>query len=121
MKKLIFVLLFLSFCSIANAQATGNSKFIWTQPNETASSANQLTYKYYPDSGSVGTVLTSVTCTGTTTITCTVNFPAFTPGQHSIQVSASNAAGESPKSDPFNFTFVIVPAKPINLGIQPPT
>jgi hypothetical protein len=118
-----FVLL---FSTVSHAQATPTSKLTWTQPNETAITAGQLTYKYYPDNQTTGIALNNVLCVSTTSggvtlATCNANFPAFTPGSHSLQLTASNSGGESPKSVPFNFTFVAVPSAPISIGILPPT
>ena len=85
-----------------------------------------MTFKYYPDAVATtttkpytgGVVLTNVTCAGTATVTCTVPFPAFTPGAHQLSLTATNAAGESDKSAPLSFAFVVVPNPPTGLTIQ---
>jgi len=92
------------------------SELIWDQPNAaTAAIAQAYTFRYYPDAAVVGITLTGVTCAGTAPIICRAPFPAFTPGPHTITLSAANAAGEGPKSAVFMFTFVVVPSAPTNL------
>lgn len=103
--------------SIAAAQATPSSKLVWDVPASLLSEAQSYTYKIYVDGATTGTVLSNVTCTGTTTFSCQVPFPAFTPGTHNITLTASNAAGESAKSSPFTFTFVVIPGVPTNIRI----
>lgn len=99
---------------VASAQATGTSKLAWDQPSvPDAATAQAFTYKYYADGATTG-----VTCTGTAPVTCQVNYPAFTPGSHTLTLTASNVAGESPKSAVFSFTFVVIPAAPNNIRIQ---
>jgi hypothetical protein len=121
MKKLFFVFLFsLTFYAVrVNAQATGTSKLVWDQIAPDLVTANSYIYKYYPDSSLTGTSLNPIVCTGTASpFTCSVSYPAFTPGNHTLTVTASNAAGESLKSIPFPFTFVVIPAAPTNIRIQ---
>lgn len=103
----------------SHAQATSANRLGWDQAAPTLAEANAYTYRQYPDGATTGTVLTGVVCTGTTSpFLCGVPFPAFTPGAHSIQLTAANAAGESLKSLPFNFTFVVIPSVPANLRIM---
>jgi hypothetical protein len=97
---------------------TASSKIGWDQTGvASAADAQALTYRYYPDGAAVGIVLTGVTCSGTTTVTCQAPFPAFTPGTHTLTLTAGNIAGESAKSAPFAFQFVVIPAAPGNLRI----
>lgn len=105
---------------VASAQTgTPTSKLAWDQAASDLATAQALTFKYYPDGATTGTVLTGVTCSGTAApFVCAVNFPAFTPGSHTVQLTASNAAGESVKSASFSFSFVVIPAAPVNLRIQ---
>jgi hypothetical protein len=85
----------------------------------TLAEATGYTYRYYPNAVTTGTVLTGVTCTGTTApFNCSAPYPAFTPGSHTLQLTAANIAGESVKSPVFSFTFVVVPGNPINIRIQ---
>jgi hypothetical protein len=114
MKKVLLTLvLLLSFSSLAKAQATGVSKLGWDQTAPDLATAQAYNYKYYPDSATTGIALTPVTCTLVAgVIHCQAAFPAFTPGAHTITVTASNSAGESPKSGVLSFTFVVIPAAP---------
>lgn len=123
MKKIILFSLFILFPILANAQATTSNRLAWTQPNvATVAEAQAMTYKYYPDAATIGIVLQDVTCVGVPTspasIECSTPYPAFTPGSHSLQLTATNAAGESLKSVAFNFTFMVVPSAPISIRIQ---
>jgi hypothetical protein len=115
-------LVLLAFATAAFAQppALPGQKFVWTQGTD-AATAQAYTWKIYNDGATAGVALAPVTCvanTPPTTSTCSVNIPAYTPGAHSITITATNAAGESPKSDPLAFTFVAVPAKPGTPSIQ---
>jgi|SRR5581483_4152810 len=97
---------------------TPSSKLIWDQTAPDLATAQAYTYTSYPDGSATGTGLSGVTCSGTTSpFTCQVTYPAFTPGAHTLQLTAKNAAGESPKSAAFSFTFVVLPAAPVNLRI----
>lgn len=118
MKRLLIIIGIVLLPILASAQATGTSKLAFDQAAANLAEANSLTYKYYPDGAATG-VTTTVTCTGSTSpFVCETPFPAFTPGSHTIQVTASNAAGESLKSAVFNFTFVVIPSAPVNLRIR---
>ena len=65
---------------------------------------------------SVRTV-TVATCTGTGAArTCTTPFPAMTPGLHSLQVEAFNAAGVG-ISTPLSVTVFVKPTDPTNVRI----
>ena len=100
--------------------ANPGSKFAWTQSADAATS-QAYTWKVYNDGATTGVTLTPVTCVAgvpTTTATCTVPIPAYTPGPHSVTITATNSAGESPKSDPLAFTMVAIPAKPGTPSIQ---
>lgn len=90
------------------------------QPAPDLVSAQGYTYKYYPDSSSTAAALTGVTCAGTASpFQCQSAFPTFAQGNHTLTISATNVAGESPKSDPFAFAFVSSPPqKPSNIHIK---
>lgn len=123
MKRLLLTLAFLTVATGAYAQTTGtpSSKLVWDQPNvASAAEAQGLAYKYYPDTVTTGTALTGVACVGTppAVVSCQVPFPAFTPGSHTLTLTAANVAGESLKSTPLAFTFVVVPTAPANLRVQ---
>jgi hypothetical protein len=120
--KMILVPLFvLGLAASASAQAIPTDKLAWDQPAPDLATAQAYTYKYYPAGATVGITLTGVTCLTAGTpavISCRTTFPAFTPGSHTITITASNAAGESPKSAPFTFTFVVVPGVPSSIRIE---
>ena len=120
MRRLFFLLAFLSVPSVALAQtsATPASKFVFDQIAPDLATANGYTYRYYADAATVGATLTAV-CTGTASpFTCSAPIPAFTPGSHAVTITAANIGGESAKSAPLSFTFVVVPAPPTGLRIQ---
>jgi hypothetical protein len=121
LRTLVCAVGLLAMASLATAQSTGtsSSKLAWDQTGvASAVDAQALTYRYYADGSATGIVLTGVTCAGTTTVTCSAPFPAFTPGNHAITLTAANVAGESIKSSSFAFVFVVVPSAPGNLRIQ---
>jgi hypothetical protein len=104
----------------AQGTATPAANLVWDQPNvANAVEAQAMTYYYYADGAVVAVVLSGVVCAGSAPVTCQVPFPAFTPGTHTLQLSAANAAGEGPKSaPPLSFTFVVLPSAPTNVRIQ---
>ena len=106
---------------IASAQsATPVSSIAWDQAAADLATAQALTYRYYPDGAATGTVFSGVTCSGTASpFVCSVAFPAFSPGPHTIAITAANTAGESAQSALVNFTFVVIPAVPANPRIVP--
>ena len=100
------------------AQAVPTSHLTWDQAAPDLATAQAYVYAYYPDGAVTSTPLANVVCSGAASpFTCTVGFPAFTPGSHSLQATATNAAGESLKSTPFPFIFVVLPVAPANLRI----
>lgn len=99
--------------------AIPGSRLTWDQAAPTLAEAQGYTYTYYPEAAPPAVILTAVTCSGTASpFTCVVAFPAFTPGAHTLQLTASNIAGESTRSAAFAFTFVVVPGAPANIRIQ---
>src|SRR5262245_34098973 len=118
-KKFLFTLAILSVPVLASAQpATPTSKYQWEQDATDLATASSATYKHYSDGAVTGTALTNVTCTGAPpTFTCIAPIPLYTQGNHTVQLTAGNAAGESAKSTPLSFAFVTVPAVPKNLRI----
>lgn len=113
------IIMFVAFmlCAVPVAAQTGtpSSQLAWDQPAQTLAAAQALTFGYYPDAVTTRTALTGVTCAGTTApFQCAVAFPAFTPGNHTLTISASNVAGESGKSTVLTFAFVVVPGTPTN-------
>lgn len=123
MKKFVLVLLFSLFATVASAQAaTPTSKVFWDIDAPDPATALAMTYRSYGDASTVGVALSSVVCVVTTSpgvITCSAPLPAFTAGAHTIALTAANLAGESLKSTPLPFTFVVVPGAPRNIRIVP--
>lgn len=121
MKRLIAVLI-LATASVVSAQqppqGSATQKFEWDQQAPTLADAQSYTYKYYPDGSNTGVVFTGVTCSGATSpFQCNAPIPAFTPGNHTITMTAANVAGESAKSSPFAFNFVVTPSVPTGIRI----
>ena len=119
------VALIVGFGAPAFAQnpATGNNQIGWTQTGPDLATVQGYTYKHYDDASATGTAFLSVTCAAQTppvagTFDCSAAFPAFAPGTHTMAISASNLAGESAKSSPLSFVFVVTPAVPTALGIK---
>jgi hypothetical protein len=116
LKRLLHsAIIILVFAQLVNAQAVSTSKFGWDQPAVQLTDAQGFSYKYYPDGATTGIALTGVTCSGTASpFQCQVAIPAFTPGNHTVTFTATNIAGESAKSTPLNFVFVVTPGAPTN-------
>lgn len=106
------------FVATASAQTgTPASRLIFDQPASDLATAQAYVYRMYADGGSA-VVIGGVTCTGMASpFLCAAPFPAFTPGTHTLQLAASNAAGEGPMSPVFGFTFVVLPAAPQGIRI----
>lgn len=120
-KKLgVTILFILGSTALMSAQAIPSSKLAWDQPAPDLASAQAYTYKYYPDGSLTGNTLIGVVCSGATSpFQCEVAYPSFTPGNHTLILSATNIAGESnPKSAPFAFAFVVTPGTPLNIHIK---
>lgn len=103
-----------------SAQSVGTpaSKIVVDQGAPDLATANGYVYRYYADGATTGTVI-AMTCAGSASpFQCEGSIPAFTPGPHTVTLTASNVAGESPKSAPLAFTFVVVPGAPQNPRIQ---
>lgn len=111
------VFLFAVTLSAQGPTAIPGATLVWDQPNATAPEAQGFTYRYYPDGATTGVVLGSVLCGGSPVVTCAAPFPAFTPGSHTLTLSAGNLAGEGPKSVPLGFVFVVAPSAPVQLRI----
>lgn len=119
-KKLRFLILFfLLLPIIINAQATSSSQLAWNEVAPDLPTAQSYVYSYFPDNATTGIVLANVTCTGTASpFSCTVQFPSFTAGMHTLTLSASDTAGVSAQSSPFPFSMVVIPAAPSNISIK---
>ena len=118
MRRLAIVIGILLMATAAAAQtATPSKSLAWDQPDATLTEALAYTYTHYDDAGLTGVALTGVTCVTGVPVTCSAPFPAFTPGAHTVAITATNEAGESLPSTPLPFTFVIIPSAPVNLRI----
>lgn len=116
----LLVLVGLGVAHSATAQTVvPSSRLGWDEVAASNSEAGGFTYKYYPDGAATATTIGTATCTGgSSPFACTVPFPTFSPGSHTLQLTATNAAGESAKSAVFSFTVVAIPATPTNLRVQ---
>lgn len=114
---LTLLLVFLSASAFAQT-GTPDSRLAFNQIAPDLATAQAYVYRVYADGGAPNS-LASVTCSGATSpFVCSAPFPAFTPGAHTVTLTAVNAAGEGPMSAVFGFTFVVLPAAPQNLRIQ---
>jgi hypothetical protein len=122
MKHLILVCAFALSTTVLSAQVgTPTNHLAWDQGGPDLATVQSYSYNLYPDAVAVPTILTSVTCSGTASpFTCTVAFPTFTPGSHTLTVTAVDAAGESAKASPsLSFQFVVIPLAPVRLRVTP--
>jgi len=122
MRKTLLALVLIVTPIILSAQAPigiPTSKFAWNEDAPTLADVQGYTYKYYLDGAVAGVAFVGVVCSGAASpFSCEVNIPAFTPGNHSITYTAQNIAGESSKSLPFGFAFVVTPAIPSGMRIK---
>lgn len=92
----------------------------WDQPAASPEEANSYQYRFSLDGGPA-TVAAGVTCTGAASpYTCVGNFPATTPGQHSLVIVARRIVDattflDSAPSAAFVFRLEVVPGTPANL------
>lgn len=124
----IFAALFVYPVS-CQAQVTAGSKVLWTQTAVDLPSASAFVYKYYADGSTTGIVLPGAVCVAPAPATvppsfnCSAPIPAFTPGAHSIVLTATDVTIastplESPKSSPpVTFRLVLVPSAPANVQV----
>lgn len=93
------------------------SQFQWDQDGPTLATVSAYTYKIYADGATTGTPLTPVACAGAATpFTCTVSMPTFSPGSHSVALTASDVNGESQKGALLAFN---VPTAPTGFQVTP--
>lgn len=121
----VFALIGSAVHASAQTPVVTGDKLTWDQKASDLATAQAAVYKHYDDASATGVVLTPVTCSEQTPVlagnyTCNTPFPAFTPGTiHGIVLTAGNVAGESLKSTPFTFQFVVVPSAPTNVRRTP--
>ena len=105
---------------VAFAQtAVPTSRLAWDQVGQSVAVAQAAEYRLYLDAASSGTALAPVTCVAgisATTATCSVSWPAMTPGVHAIQLTQTIAMTESAKSVTFSATLVLL-VTPTNVRI----
>lgn len=119
---LTLLVCYLGIGTSAAQTASATAGLAWDQPAPTLTDAQSYTYRYYPDGAATGSPLT-VTCTGTpdpAIFLCKAPFPAFTPADHTLVVTAGNDAGESLPSEVLAFRFVVLPATPLRVRIDRP-
>jgi hypothetical protein len=105
--------------SQAAPPASAAAKFEWDIVAPDLATAQGYTYFRYDDGALNGVAFANVTCAASAAgFTCDTPVPAYTPGAHTIQVSASDAGIEGPKSASFAFRFVVVPAAPTSVRIK---
>jgi len=97
----------------------------WTQAADSLALARGYQYLAYSDGATPGAALAGTSCADQTPpaaglYLCGAPFPAYQPGPHQVQVAASSGLAESPKSAALSFTFVTVPAAPMNLAAVGP-
>lgn len=103
------------------AAVPAQHRLAWDQAAPSLAEAQGYQYAIYVDGGP-RTVLSGVTCTGTASPwTCAVPFPALTPGDHQIRLTAAVVVGdviaESLPSVPFDVRVVVAPQPPSGLRI----
>lgn len=124
-KIAVGVLAVLAYAGAAQAQTTvtPTNKLVWNEQGPDLPTVQAYVFKVYADGAAAGTVAAAVVCgvrqlPDTTGFTCFLPFPAFTPGSHTLTLTASNAAGESAQSAALAFTMLVTPVVPGGLRIQ---
>lgn len=123
MKRLMLSICAVLLCAASvNAQvnATPTNHLAWTEVGQSVAVAQGATYNVYADGSATSTsTLSGVVCVAAgADASCTANFPAFTPGTHTLVISQAMGTVESGKSGPpTSFTFVIV-VTPSNVIIK---
>ena len=106
----------------AQVAATNTSKLGWTQAAPTLAIANGYRYDVVVDALPFVS-LTGVVCTGSSPFACTGNFPAATPGTHTLTLATTDAsvtpALSSVPTAPLSFRLVVAPAMPVGLTVIP--
>lgn len=109
-------LLVLTFAASVSAQSANSAnKLRWDELAQAPAVATSASYNPYADgSATAGGALASVTCVAAVAplnpasdSTCTANFPAFTPGNHTLAITQVLSGAESTKSNTLTFQFVV--------------
>lgn len=108
-------ILFMWFVAVASAQSP--TQYRWTQDGPDLNSVQRYSYRLYLDGSASFTSALVATCSGTVApYSCTAPL-TLTAGTHTVQITAVNNIGESPKSAAITVT-VSVPAAPQNVQAQ---
>lgn len=102
--------------------AIGTSTLVFDIVGPSLAEVQAYTFKHYDDGAAVGAAwqtgtVTCVAAVAAGTYTCTAPFPAYTPGPHAVVLTATNLAGEGPKSAGFSFTFTVLPGVITNIRV----
>lgn len=122
-KTLVLALAFGMSASLAHAQTAviGTEHVAWDQSAPDLATAQSYTYSFQIDGGtSVDAV--GVVCNGPSIpFSCQADFPASTPGVHSMTLTASVVVSglriTSLPSAPLTYRLVVAPAAPGNMHI----
>lgn len=127
-KAVVFALAFgMSAARVASAQAPvpviGSERVYWDQSAATLAEAQSYTYAFQIDGGS-GVAALNVVCGGPGPgYVCSAAFPASTPGNHSMTLTASiTVNGTTVTSAPsasISYRLVVAPAPPTNPRFVP--
>ena len=125
MKQLMLGLGMLVLPSVVLGQAPSviaTHKLVWDIDGPSLAEVTAYTWKHYDDGSTVGAAwntgtVTCVAAAAASTFTCTAPFPAFAPGPHTVVLTATNQAGEGPRSVAFSFTFTVLPGVITNIRI----
>lgn len=119
MRRACLLLVLLCVPGVVHAQTgTPASQLVWDQAAPTLAAAQAYVYRAYADGATTASTLPA-TCTGASSpFVCRAPFPPFTPGSHTLALTAGNEAGESPRSAVLTFTFVLIPSVPANVRIE---
>jgi hypothetical protein len=115
MKKLILLLsiILIPSSSFSQVQVGPTAKMVFNAPTgaTTVAQALSFTYKHYIDNTTTGTTFVPTCSIVLLNVECESPLPALTVGNHSIQITATNVAGESLKVPvpALSFTVLAVP------------
>lgn len=116
MKTLGSLLVILLLAATAGAQTVVQTDHLgWDQTAPALADATRYAYTPTVD-GAAKPALVNVACTGSASpFACVGDYPALTPGSHSLTLTATDGTLASTPSLPFGFVFAINPAQPQNL------
>lgn len=116
MRTFGLALVLLLIATLASAQtANGANHLRWDELAQSVATANSATFPVYKDGATTSTgIVASVVCAASvaplnpaTDATCDGNFPAFTPGSHTLAITELLSGAESAKSNTITFQFVV--------------